>query len=191
MNMMHRHRQEALRRLRANKYELTEAGVLIPGMGLHFHGHWETQIGDAPWQVDPNIVVNEGILHFLQATLDQAAQNAAFYVALFSGAVTPAATWTAANFVANATEFTNYAEATRVPWNNDPAAANAIGNTTNPAVFTIGAGGGTIRGAALLSASAKNATTGVLIAAARFSADKPMSQDEELRIRYVLSGSST
>jgi hypothetical protein len=127
----------------------------------------------------------------LDVTLDQGSANAAFYIAPFGGNVTVAATWTAANFTANSTEFTNYDEATRVLWANDAAASNAIGNVTTAALFTIATGGGTIRGAGLISASAKSATTGKLIAAARFGTDKVMAAAEELRIKYTITGTSS
>jgi hypothetical protein len=192
MNLMAKHRAEAIRRLRNGQYEVTDSGaILVPAMKLQFAGHFETQVGNGAWEIHPNIVTNEGILHILDVALDQGSANSAFYIAPFSGNVTPAATWTAANFTSNSTEFTNYDETTRVAWTNDAAASNAIGNTTTPATFTIGTGGGTIRGAGLLSASAKSATTGKLVAAARFSADKAMAEDEELRVKYTLTGTSS
>jgi hypothetical protein len=192
MNLMANHRAEALRRLQSGQYEVLDSGaILVPAMGLKFAGHWETQIGDAPWQVDPNIVVDEGILHLLTVALAQGSAASAFYIALFGGNITPANTLTAATFTATATEFTNYNETARVLWAKDAASANAIGNNTTPAVFTIGTGGGTIRGAALISAGAKSATTGTLIAAARFGTDKVMDAAEELRIKYIISGTSS
>lgn len=191
MNLMEKHRAEALRRLRNGQYEPTASGVEIPAMKLQFSGHFETQVGTGPWSIDSNLVVDQGILHIINVALDQASANAAFYIAPFGGNVTPAATWTAANFTSNATEFTNYTETTRVLWANDVVAANAIGNTTTPALFTMNTGGGTIRGAALISIATKNATTGVLIAAARFGADKILAATEELRVKYTLSGTSS
>jgi hypothetical protein len=192
MNKMSNHRAEALRRLRLNQYEVTDRGeVLMPAMGITMAGHWETQQGDEPWQIDHNIVVNQGLLHILEVALNQGSAHSAFYIAPFSGAVTPAASLTAATFTATTTEFTNYDEATRVAWVSAAPAANAIGNTASPAVFTIASGGGTIRGAGLMSTSTKSATTGVLIAAARFGADKTMAEDEELRVKYILTATST
>ncbi len=192
MKTMENHRAEALRRLQANQYEVTDNGaVLIPRMGLTLAGHWETQENSDPWQVDPNIVVNEGLLHILTVALDQGAANAAFYIAPFGGNVTPAASLTAATFTATTTEFTNYTEGTRVLWANDAPATNAIGNSTTTALFTIGTGGGTIRGAGLMSVATKSAATGVLIAAARFAADKVMAAAEELRVKYILTATST
>jgi hypothetical protein len=158
---------------------------------LKFSGHFEVQVGDGPWEIYPNLVVNEGINHILDVALDQGSANANFYIAPFSGNVTPGATWTAANFTANSTEFTNYDETTRVLWATDAAASQSIGNNTTAATFTIGSGGGTVRGAALISASAKSATTGKLIAAARFSADKTLAEDEELRVKYIITGTSS
>jgi hypothetical protein len=155
-------------------------------------GRFYTQIVkngvEGPWEVDNNMVVDQGIMHFLGATLDQVTQNSAFYIALFGGNVTVVSTWTAANFTSNSTEFTNYTESNRVLWANDAAAANSIGNDTTPAVFTIGSGGGTVRGAALLSVATKSSTSGVLIAAARFATDKVLAEDEELRIKYIIGG---
>ena len=191
MNLMANHRAEALRRLRNGEYEVMDGVILVPSMKLQFAGHWETSINGAPWQVDPNIVVDEGILHVLDVALAQGTQKSAFYIALFGGNITPGASLTAATFTSTATEFTNYDETTRVLWAKDAAAANAIGNNTTPATFTIGTGGGTIRGAALISDSAKSATTGKLVAAARFATDKVMSEDEELRIKYIISGTSS
>lgn len=191
MNMQ-KHRAEALRRLRAGEYEITEDGsVLVTKMGLVFAGHWETQVNDGPWMIDPNIVTNQGILHILGVSLAQGAANAAFYVAPFGGAVTPLSTWTAANFTSSSTEFVNYDETARVLWAKDAAASNAIVNNTTPALFTISLGGGTIRGAGLISVATKSATTGVLIAAARFSVDKVMSAAEELRIKYSVACTSS
>jgi len=157
-----------------------------------FAGHWEISAGRAPWEIIPNIVVDEGILYLLNAGLAQGSQATALYIALFGGATTPANTLTAATFAGVQTEFTNYTETTRVVWAKDAAAANSIGNTTTPALFTMATGGGTVRGAALIAtASGKGATTGTLIAAAKFPSDKIMSAGEELRIRYTIAGSSS
>jgi hypothetical protein len=143
--------------------------------------------GGKTWQVEPNIVVTEGLNYLLASALDGAAQKLTFYVALFGGNVTPQATWTGANWVANATEFTNYTESGRQLWQKGDVAAGALGNSATPAVFTVGTGGGVVRGAALVEAAAKSSTTGVLIAAARFASDKTLDETEELRVRYTIS----
>ncbi len=157
----------------------------------HVHGHFEVSINDGPWHIEPNLVVTEGLNYLLSAALAGGAQKTTFYIALFGGNVTPAANWTGANYTANSTEFTNYNEATRVLWQKDAVSAGSIGNNTNPAVFTMAAGGGTVRGAALIEASAKSATSGILVAAARFAADKVLAVGEELRIRYIITASDS
>lgn len=186
-----RARREAARALRNHKYDKTDTGLLVPSMHLRINGVFEVSAREEPYEPAPNMVVTEGLTHIIDVALSQATQKLAFYVALFSGNVTVANTWTGANWVANATEFTNYTEANRVAWAEAGAAAGSISNTASPALFTIGAGGGTVRGAALVEASAKSSTSGVLIAAARFSVDKVMAAAEELRVRYTLTASSS
>lgn len=158
--------------------------IRIDNEALHANGMFEVSINNGPWELIENLIPLEGRNYMLGAALDGVAQQTAFFIALFSGNVTPLDTWTAANFVANATEFTNYDEATRVSWAKGDVAAAAIDNSVTPALFTLGVGGGTVRGAALVTASAKSATTGILIAASRFVADKVLAEDDEIRIRY-------
>lgn len=161
------------------------------------NGHFEVSTrkpGDAEWsawEIEPNLIVTEGLNYIVGSAMDGATPIVTFYVALFGGNVTPVNTWTGANWVANATEFTNYDEANRQTWANDAVAAGSIGNATTPAVFTIATGGGTVRGAALVENATKSSTAGKLIAASRFSTDKVLAEAEELRVRYVLAASST
>lgn len=188
-----RHREEALSAIRRHKYEVAPGGIVIPSMKLAIGGVFETAKGDGPWDVAPNLIVTEGLNHILGVALAQATQKLAFYIAPFGGNVSVAGTWTGANFAANATELTTaYSEANRVEWEKGSVAAGSVGNSATPAVFTFAAGGPyTVRGVALLEASGKGATTGVLIAAARLAADKVMSEAEELRVKYTLSATST
>lgn len=186
-----RGRRDLSQAVRNHKYEVTDEGLLFPSQQLVVGGYFEVSVNGGDFEKAPNLVPTEGLNHLLGVTLSQDTQKLGFYVSLFSGNVTVQASWTGANYVANATEFTNYDEATRVAWVEAGAAAGSISNTASPAVFTMGTGGGTIRGAALLEASAKSATTGVLIAAARFLTDKVMAEDEELRIKYTISATST
>ncbi len=186
-----RHRHEALRAIRNHKYDVSDNGIVIPSMSLSMAGVFEVAEGEGAWEIAPNRIVTEGLTHMLAAALAQASQKLAFYLAPFGGNVTVDPTWTGANFAANATEFTNYSEASRVLWDKGAAAAGSISNTATPGVFTVGTGGGTIRGMALLEASAKGSTTGLLIAAARLAADKVMGEGEELRVKYTVSATSS
>lgn len=187
-----RHRDAALQAIRRHKYERTDNGILIPSMKLAIGGVFEVAKGDGPYEVAPNLVPLEGINHILSVALAQASQKLAFYIAPFSGDVTVQSTWTGANFATNATELTTaYSEANRVEWENGAVAAGSVGNSATPAVFTFAAGGPyTVRGVALLEASGKGATTGVLIAASRLAAAKVMGEGEELRVKYTLSMTS-
>lgn len=186
-----RHREEALAAIRRHKYDVTDGGIVIPSMKLAIGGVFEAAVGDGPWDVAPNLITAEGLNHILGVALAQATQKLAFYIAPFSGNVSVANNWTGGNFASNATEFTNYTEATRVEWQKGAVAAGAVGNSATPAVFTIGTGGGTIRGVGLLEASAKSSTSGVCVAAARLPVDKVMAATEELRVKYTLSATST
>jgi hypothetical protein len=163
----------------ANAIGFFETSRRMPG------GEW------SPWEIEPNLVVTEGLDYLISVALDGAAQKTTFYVALFGGNVTPVAGWTGANWVANATEFTNYTESTREIWDKGNVLAGSISNVDNPAVFTVGVGGGTIRGAALVEAAAKSATTGILFAAARFLTDKVLAATEELRVKYTISATAS
>lgn len=189
-NLGQRHANEARRQIQLNKYEHTDSGIYIPKMGLNIAGQFETSINGGPWDIDANMVVTEGLNHIVGVALAQATQKTAFYIALQGGDVAVAATWTGANYTANATEFTAYDEATRVLWVDGSVSAGAVSNTASPAVFTISANSSVVRGAALMEASAKSATTGVLVCAARFSADKTLDDDEELRVKYTITATS-
>ncbi|HRO59332.1 MAG TPA: hypothetical protein PK177_09240 [Burkholderiaceae bacterium] len=105
--------------------------------------------------------------------------------------MTPAANWTAANFTANATEFTAYTSAARLPWTTAASTAQAIGNSAAVAASTMefnGTGPHSVYGIGLLSASAKSATTGVLVAGTRFANPRTnMSPGDRLALEYVLA----
>ena len=159
-------------------------------IALQTHGHFEVSVNGGPWTIDENIVVTEGMNYLLSAGLGGGAQKTTFYIAPFTGNVTPLLTWTGANFTANSTETTNYDEANRQLWADDAVSAGVITNTAAPAVFTASAGGVTIRGAGLVEMLAKGATTGILVAAARFSTDKVLAAGEDIRIIYTITATS-
>lgn len=189
---------EVAKAIRNFKYEVTRSGIYLPGSKMHVGGIFGNAYAPAgegfgPMERDHNRVVNQGLNYLLNAALGGATQESAYYLAPFSGNVTPAAAWTAANFTANATEFTAYEGGSRLPWTTAPSTAQAIGNTAAIAAstMTFSAGGPyNVYGVGLLSASAKGATTGVLIAATRF--DNPrtnMSPGDRLALEYVIAAS--
>lgn len=189
--------RDALRAVRTNRHEIAEDGAIyVPGArafigGAFAHAYAAPGEGFGPKVFEkPNRVVGEGLNHLLNL-LPGHDTSAALYIAPFSGNVTPASNWTGANWVALATEFTGYDESTRLPWTTVAATAQQLTNAAAlaAATLTFATGGPyTIRGAALASASAKSATTGRLIAAARFAADLTgMVGGGKLALEYSLS----
>lgn len=186
---------EAARSVRNHDYEVTPSGIRFPKAKVSIGGvlrHVHTAAdGAEDIAVDPNLLVNEGLNYILNAALGGGTQHPAFYIAPFSGNVTPSAGWTAANFTANSTEFTGYTLGTRLPWTTTAPVSQSIGNSAAlvAATATFSAGGPyNLYGVGLLSASAKSATTGVLVAALRFAAPRlNMVAGDKLAFEYVLS----
>jgi len=140
--------------------------------------------------IGSNIIPLEGLTHMLSVVVAGGGQVNPWYVALFEGNVTPGSGYTAATFPATATECTAYDEATRQVYNESPPSAGAVDNAANRAVFTMNATK-TVYGGALLSVSTKSSTSGVLLAAARFSSSRAVIDDDELAVRYTLTLTST
>lgn len=181
------------RRALANfHYEVMDDGqILFTRQKLIVGGYMTHDVNGRDVRVDPNLVVNEGLNDLLGVYLSDDTQTLTWYLAPFSGNVTPAASWTAANFTANSTEFTNYDEATRQAWVEGGQSGQSISNLASKAAFTTGVGGGTVYGAGLLSASAKSAVTGKLFAASRFSASRVLSEDDILNVGYTVNATSS
>ena len=183
--------REIGRHLRNRKWEQTPGGILIDrgGMNALMNGAFiDTLNGEDP-QLSPNLVVDQGLIHVLNTVFAGAAQVTQWYIGLFSGSVTPQPNWTAANVVANATELTGYAPSTRPGFTVAPVSAPSLGNTGSEANFAFDASGPYIaRGAFLISVSNKGSTTGVLMAATRFAADRAgLNSPDQLGVRYVLT----
>ncbi|MGL6290510.1 MAG: hypothetical protein ACRC2H_07490 [Silanimonas sp.] len=178
------------RELRNRQYERSEKGVLFTKSKLFVGGAFKHAINDDPAVIDPNDVVRQGIDYILSSSLGTTAQNPQYFLAPFSGNVAVQPTWTGANFDAQATEFTGYVATTRPEWVRPAAAASqAIGNSASPVIFTFAAGGPyNLYGMALLTASAKEATTGLLIAATRFASPRLNQQaGDRLSVEYIIS----
>jgi hypothetical protein len=179
------------RDIRNHAYEVGGAGIHLPKSRLFVGGSFKHSVNGEPAVVDANLFVNEGLNYLLDAAFSGGAQITAFYLALFSGNVTPVATWTGATFTAAATEFTAYTESARPQWSEAGASAAAITNAASQAVFTLAAGGPyNLYGIALLSASAKSSTSGVLVAASRFASPR-LNQiaGDRLSVEYALTAS--
>lgn len=185
---------DALRAAANGKVEKTSAGIFIPGanvfIGGSFAGAYAPPDDDfSPWTVGENLVVNQGLNMILNALGGHAAAPTLF-LAPFVGDVAPAAGWTGANFNANATEFTAYTAANRLPWTTVTSTAQQLTNAAAlaAATLTFSAGGPyTVRGCALIAGNGKASTTGPLFAASRFGADLTgMQPGGRLALEYAL-----
>jgi hypothetical protein len=167
--------------------------VLFPRQRTIVGGVFTMRVDGGLARMAPNRYVGEGLDDLLNVYFRQSTQRTAFYVALFTGDVTVADSLTAAAFAGTMTEFTGYSESTRVAWQRGTVAAHGLTNSATPARFTI-TDEATIHGAALLTAQAKSATTGVLCACGHFNdGDEDYSQDvrsgNKLDIEYELTAS--
>lgn len=135
-------------------------------------------IDEWPWL---NLVTTVGLNHLLDVTIGAASQNASWYIGLIEGAaVTPSlAAGDTLSSHAGWTENTNYTGNRKTWTKNAAASGGSITNSNAPAEFTIGAGGATIEGAFLCSAS--SGTSGVLYAAGTFT-EKVLVQNDILKI---------
>lgn len=188
MSDMTKYRGEFARALANHRYEVMDDGrVLIPSAGAAFGGVFSHRVDGGAWEIDGNIVVNEALNDVLSVYFASGAQRTAFYIAPFINNTTPVATLTGATFAATQGEFTNYTEATRQVWTPGAIAAQAVSNTAAAARFTIGTGGGTVRGAGLLTNSVKSATTGICVAAAMFDSASVLNAGSKLDIEYSIT----
>lgn len=190
--------KDAARAIRNFKHEFSGDGrIYVPDAHAFIGGFFRHRYA-APGQpfglpcIEPNRIVTQGLVKLVNLL---GGHNTAvpLYIAPFSGNVTPLASWTGANFTANATEFVAYdGGSNRLPWTTVAATTTPqIINTAAlaAATLTLSTGGPyTIRGAALLEAQARSATTGALIVASRFDADLTgLVAGGKLAIEYGLS----
>ena len=192
MTDLMKHRGEVLRALANHKYDITDDGSILLGAGINAipMGVFDVDHrrgGDLIARVaGSNIIPTEGLNHILSTVLAGGSQVLTWYLALFEGNVTPGASLTAATFTATTTECTAYDALNRVAFQEGAAASGVIDNAANRALFTMNATK-TVYGGALLSAQTKSATTGTLLAAARFSTPRNVVDDDELSVRYTLT----
>jgi hypothetical protein len=182
--------REVRRAIRNHRYEVGPEGLLLPAQKVQIGGVFEHDVrrGGALLgaRTDHNLMTDEGLNHILDVILHGVSAVASWYVAPFKGNYTPVPGVTAASVTADSTEATEYDEATRVEYNEAAASSKSITNSANKATFTISASI-TAYGAFLVSASAKSATSGVLLAISRFTASRSLVDDDELLVTYTLS----
>ena len=190
--MQNRLRQELAADLRAELFDLTPEGVYFPRQSVLAGGEYFDRVNGGVWQRTANLIVNEGMAHILNVALGATAKPAGYFLALFSGAASPQANWTAAGFAAVAGEIVSmtegYTSPTRPAWTPGAAATNSIDNMAAVATVTIAtAGQVNVTGAALLTSSTRGGTTGALVSATRYAAERTFQNGDTYDIGYRLS----
>lgn len=190
--MKKQHRAEFTEALRSDLYDVTSEGIYFPKQGALFRGEYVHSVNGQDERVDPNLLPDEGVLHALNVVFGATAKISTWYLALYGGAISPAAGWTAASFAATASEITSltegYSNATRQTWTPAAAAAGAIDNYASRATFNIvTASTVTVNGAAMLSVNTRGGTTGVLASATRFAAARTMSNGDIFQLGYRIT----
>lgn len=191
-----RYLNEVARAVRNHKWVQHANGILIPNMNAIVGGHYSYRVNGGEWSApEHNLLPTEG-LNFALDLLGNNASAAAAYIALYANALTPIAAHTASGFTATYSEITSgsegFSEATRVLWDTSAAASAAVNNYAAPSEFTIvTASTLTVNGVGLLTASAKGATTGVLVSASRFGATKTFNDTDVFEVKYQLGMTSS
>lgn len=182
-------RRDFRRLIRNNHFEWDDHGGLLLS-GAHFTNHIEHWAPDGQgWLSSGNLLTTEGKNHILDTVLHDGVKVGTWYIAPFSGNVSPAITWTAANFNANATELsTQYSETTRVEYVEGAASAGVTNNNANPAWITAAVANVSVWGIGVLSTNTKQGTTGVLLAAAKYGSVRTLAEiGDQLGLKYQLS----
>ncbi len=186
-------RKELAAAIHHENFDVTAEGIFFPKQGVMASGEYFDRINGGDWERTPNLIVTEGLAHILSVALGATAKPAGYYLALFSGAAAPAANWTAASFAAAASEIVSmtegYTSPTRPVW-TPPAstATNSIDNMAAIASVTMATAGQlNVSGAAMLTNSTRGGTTGKLISATKYAADRVFQNGDTYDIGYRLS----
>jgi hypothetical protein len=187
-----KHFRNLARLYRNHQWDRDDEGQILIGHA-RIHGVQSVSTDGETWRQRPNLWTTEGCNYLLSVGVAGGAQYTTFYLAPFSGNVTVADTWTAANFASTATELTTqYSEGTRVAFVESAPASKATSNNASPATFTAATTAVTIWGAGLLSTSTKGATSGVLLTAAKYATAEVLNAvGNTLAIKYELTLSNS
>jgi hypothetical protein len=183
-----KHANEIADFLKNGDFEKTSEGLLIH-RSIMARGKYTHSVNGKDEQIDFNLIPAEGIAYILDSALGSTAKISAWYLAAFSGNVSPASNWTAANFATQATEITSttegYSNVTRPAWTPGNATAGVIGNLSSKAVFNIVCTTSVnISGAALLSSNVRGGTAGVLASASRFTTVRQVYSGDAFELGY-------
>jgi hypothetical protein len=194
MSGLQRFAEEFKDDLRKEKFDVSEAGILLKRGSVILSGHYVEGVRGRPnsFRTHKNLIVNEGINLILNTFFGATAKAAAFYLAPFSGSATPAASWTAANFASNASEITSltegFSEVTRPQCVFGTGAGQLINNYDSKADFTIvTASQLTVKGLGVLTNNTRGGTSGELISAVKFSVDRVLNNADVWEAGYQCS----
>lgn len=176
VKMLGRHGREVLRNLANHAYEVDEKdGLLMPGgIAFAWQGKGFVRVNGKYAGEFSNSGTIEGWNYLLEAGIRGGTAYSSWYVAPFSGNVTPGTSLTAATFHSTCTELsTAYAEAARPAYTTVAAASASVTNSAAAATITVASGQSNVlvRGAGILSVSTKQSTSGKLLSAWRLTAD--------------------
>ena len=182
--------RELARLFRNHKWERNDAGEILISHAT-IGGVFECEANDGLGVVRTNnLITTEGCNYLLLVGIAGGTQRGTFYVAPFSGTAAVADTLTGATFTSTQIELTNanYTETTRVEFVESVPTGKSTNNTANPATITAASASTTIWGLGLLSTSTKSDTTGVLLAAAKYSSSRVLATSgDTLGIKYTLT----
>ena len=133
-----------------------------------------------------NAMTDGGIHHMLDATFNEASQNANWYAGLINNSGFTAVNPTTDTMASHSgwTELVSYNEATRPEWEADAAASKSITNTTLM-VFNMNATA-TVKGAFIASANDKSGTTGILLSVFTLPSNLSVQNGDIVRATYTL-----
>jgi hypothetical protein len=185
-------RNELAKALKDDVYDMTEEGLYFPRQGVIASGEYFDRVNGGAWEINSNLIVDEGLAHILNVALGAAAKPASYHIALFSGSAAPAANWTAANFATVASEIVSmsegYTSPTRPVWTPTDTNGNSIDNMGAVASLTIATSSQlNVTGAALLTNSSRGGTTGKLISATKYTAARVFQDGDTYDVGYRLS----
>ena len=180
-------KEQLVKAILDGRFEETEMGLFFPRERVMVAGRFAYNKKGEPEEFSDNLVVTQGRDYLAGVALNSVTPITSWFVAPFTADVTVQATWTAANFTANSTETTGYESATRPAWVGGSVASGAVNSFAAKAEIKATSDGVIIRGAGLVSNSAKSATTGTLLGASKFPSAKTLDTDEILEVGYGLS----
>jgi hypothetical protein len=164
------------------------------GESVLARGEYYGRVNGGEWVKEgDNLIVLEGLAHILSVALGGTPKPAGYYLALFSGAASPASNWNGATFAATAGEIVSmtegYTGATRPAWTPPSSTStNSIDNMAAVATVTIATAGTlNVTGCALLTGSTRGGTTDKLISASKYAATRTFQDGDTYDIGYRIS----